>query len=410
MARVTILSYDRVLDRRALLQASTLRAHGHEVLLYAQSHAHTTHDPDYVRRLGSLPESPTPAIHPPRALSFRNRFEQKFPALFRRALPLLRPLYWALNGCNPVRLYMALYREAMASMPKADLYIAHDLPMLPVAAAMKRRDAAKLLYDSHELFCEQEFRSFERRMWQRLEQETIPQADATITVNPSIAEWLQSQYQLSHVGVIYNAEALSPTLLHPSSAALKQQLGLALHTRIVLYQGGLSHGRNLELLPRLLPHLAADIHLVVLGSGPLRATLYAIAEQLGVSARFHMLEAVPQHALLALTQSADLGIIPYRDTCLNYRYCTPNKLFEFIAAGVPMVATDLPEISRLLATHGIGRVGNSAQPAEFAALIETVLEPATLAALKAATLKARTRVNWDVEGEKFLRIVEELLA
>jgi glycosyltransferase involved in cell wall biosynthesis len=105
-----------------------------------------------------------------------------------------------------------------------------------------------------------------------------------------------------------------------------------------------------------------------------------------------------------------VGVIPYQDTCLNYRFCTPNKLFEFIAAALPVVASDLPEIARMIYEQGNGLVGNTADPASLAALIAKALEPTTHANLKSHAEAARKRVNWNSEGDRFAENVESLLS
>ncbi len=408
MARITILSYDRVLDRRTLLQAQTLINAGHDVTVYAQAYSATENDPPYVTRVGTLPNAGVKHASMPRVFGWRNVLEQSFPRFFRQMLPFMRPLYWAMNGCNPARLYLALYNEAMQTMPKADIYIAHDLPMLPVACALKTRDNAKVIYDSHEYFCEQEFSRFEKRMWQKLEVQFIARADAVMTVNPSIASELSRIYGLPTVEVVYNAEDTS-TPLAASMKRFHTMFGLADAAQIVLYQGGLSHGRNIDVLVRMVRFLAPHIHVVILGSGPQRNALAALSEHLGVESRVHMLDAVPQHALLTLTQEADVGVIPYRDTCLNYRYCTPNKLFEFIAAGLPVIATNLPEIVRIVGLHGIGRVGDTSDPQALAQMVHDVLEPVQHSTIKENVMRARQSVNWEQEGKHFLTIVERLI-
>jgi glycosyltransferase involved in cell wall biosynthesis len=132
---------------------------------------------------------------------------------------------------------------------------------------------------------------------------------------------------------------------------LLSDFGLPVDKRIVLLQGGLSAGRNLEVLVDAM-HYVKDpsVVLVVLGDGLLLRSLQKMAQQEGLAGRVYFHAAVPQNELLELTAAADAGVIPYQATCLNNHYCTPNKLFEFIAAGLPILATDLPEIRRLVET------------------------------------------------------------
>lgn len=405
MARIYILSYDRTLDRRALLQAKTLIERGHDVTLYAQACDDSANDPEFVVRVG---EASCKRNHMPRAFGWRQKLEAYFPAGLRITLPLLRLLYWLTNGCDPAKLYMALYSEALEQMAPADIIIAHDLPMLPVAAEAVRRLGGKLVYDSHELFSEQEFSCIEKRMWRKLEKRYIARADYVMTVNRSIAEILQQRYALPEVGIVHNAEALPSEALQRSKR-FHTFFALPDDATIVLFQGGLSHGRNIDRLVASIAFLPEQVHIVILGSGPMLQPLRKQVQEHGPRARVHFHPAVPQQELLSYTQAADLGVIPYRDTCLNYRYCTPNKLFEFIAAGLPVAATDLPEITRLLAAYDMGLTGDTGTAEGFASLITAALHPDTLARLKEGVMRARQTVNWEHEGAQFARIIEAQL-
>lgn len=408
MARITLFSYDRTIDRRALLQAESLRARGHEVTLYAQACEGTSNDPDYVKRVGASVAGVVKESSTPRVFCWRQRLEQTMPSLFRVMLPHLRLGYWLMNGCKPENLYLALYAETLSTLAPAYVYIAHDLPMLPVALRAREQLGGKVIYDSHEFFCEQEFSFIEKRMWRRLETAIISKADAVITVNPSIARELKTRYHLPAVEVIYNAEKQPDPPLR-NQRLFHHALSLPDEARIVLYQGGLSFGRNIDALVKAAAYLAPELHVVVLGSGPARYSLEVVAKQAGINQRVHFIDAVPQAELLGYTASADLGIIPYQDTCLNYRFCTPNKLFEFIAGSVPVVASDLPEIARMLYEQGNGLVGNTADPKALAALISEALTPTTYANLKAHAESARSRVCWQHEGERFANIVEAVI-
>lgn len=455
MARIAIFTYAELVDRRALLESQTLIAQGHEVALYALATQDMSQDPAYVIRMGAgsqnlLTESEITTATMPLSKRLYRYFERKFPKLFPRLKPIGKPIFWLMYGLvypsetpwvfrvrdvlnatmprwfdaikpfmrrvywriyrhNPASLYLALYRKTLQHLPRYDMIIAHDLPMLPVAVKAAAQHQSIIVYDSHELFAEQDYNAAERAMWMRLESAHIHKAKAVITVNPSIARELKARYHLSHVDVIYNAEWIEDTL--PSNKRLfHQHFSLPPHARIVLFQGGLSFGRNLDSLVTALQYMDDEtIHMVILGDGVMRQSLEANVLRLGLSHRVHFHPAVTQKLLLDYTASADLGIIPYSDTCLNNRYSTPNKLFEFIAAGLPMVATDLPEISRLIATYAMGIVGDTSTPQQLAALITRAMEPATLANLVTQVRLARSKVNWQSEGQKFAAIIARVL-
>lgn len=455
MARIAIFTYGELIDRRALLECKSLIARGHEVELYALASQQNQHDAAFVKRMGKSADTTSnafdidneamplskriyrtleqvmpglfPLIKPmgkpffwifygvfypnqtPWVFRLRDVLNATMPHWFDAIKPRLRRIYWRIYKHNPASLYFALYKQTLKTLSDYDMIIAHDLPMLPVAAKAANQQNAILVYDSHELFAEQDYNDAERAMWMRLEAAHIHKAKSIITVNRSIAYELEKRYNLAHVDVIYNAEWIAEKT--PQNKKLFHNIFALQHdVKIVLYQGGLPFGRNLDSLVAAMQYVADEtIHLVVLGDGVMLNLLQEIAVKNGLTHRVHFHPAVAQDKLLDYTGSADLGIIPYTDNCLNNRYCTPNKLFEFIAAGLPMIATDLPEISRLVAKYQMGLVGDTSSPEQIAMIIHRALIPETLANIKAQMLVARSEVNWQNEGEKFVAIIEKAL-
>jgi glycosyltransferase involved in cell wall biosynthesis len=286
--------------------------------------------------------------------------------------------------------------------------VANDLPMLPVAKQLAAACGARLVYDSHELYSEQEFSDREKRRWAEIEAKYIGACDVVITVNQSIAAELEHRYGLSGVQVIYNAErTLKPPAL---SCQLHETFGLTDEKKIVLFQGGLSAGRNLEILVDAMRYVKdTSVVLVVLGDGFLLNGLQKMAKQDGLKGRVYFHNAVPQKELLELTAAADVGVIPYQATCLNNHYCTPNKLFEFIAAGLPILATDLPEIRKMVEGQQIGRVGDTGSPQKLAALIDDFFSnEQRFANWKARVSVVRQLICWEQEEKKLVEIYEAL--
>ena len=401
-----MFTHDRQIDRRILLEADALEADGWDVRILAlRAPGLATPDDRRVIRVGRAEGTSQGGDHS-RLLSAYDLVKHFVP-VNSRLMRLGRSIAWSLVRGGPGALFTKIFAQAIADYP-ADVYVAHDLPMLPVGVAAVRRHGGRLVYDSHECFPEQEFNALERRVWRRLEAALIGQCELVITVNASIARLMEERYGVPKVQVIHNAERVPATM--PSERRLHQRLGLSDRGKVVLFQGGLSEGRNLDALVRMVPLLrSAEVHLVFLGDGLLRDRLAALARRLGVEGRVHLLPAVPQEELLAYTASADVGVIPYRPTCLNNRYCTPNKLFEYIAAGLPIIASDLPELRRFVVGNGIGLVGDTASPEGLAAMVDDLFGGADGGAeFRAAVLRARAEVNWDREGEALVGLYRHL--
>jgi glycosyltransferase involved in cell wall biosynthesis len=291
----------------------------------------------------------------------------------------------------------------------ADVIVAHDLPILATAVDAAKYHGAKLVYDSHELYCEQEFEPRLQRMWSAIERRFIGACDTVITVNPSIARELITRYGLARVEVVQNAERADGPA--PAKGRLfHQAFGLDPTAVVALFQGGLIAGRNLEALVDSMAFVTnREVQLVFLGDGALARKLSRRAETRGVGDRIHFHPAVPQDDLLRYTAAADLGIIPYQPTCLNNLYCTPNKLFEYVAAAVPMLATDLPEMQRLIAGNDIGLMIDTASPEAIARALDGVTaDRAQLERLRSSVKTVRESLNWAQESENLLAIYRRL--
>lgn len=401
---ILMLTTDQAIDRRILLQAAALDADGWDVTVLAPPGPQAADEPCVVR-VGSSAAAP-----PPRGSAAVLRAYRLVRALVPADaawLSWLRNATWQ-HLLPPDVFLQRLFAPAAAGM-RADIVVAHDLPVLAAAASIAAHHRAKLVYDSHELYCEQELPEATRRMWAAIERREIGACDAVITVNPAIAGEFARRYGLASVHVIQNA---APATVEPpaSQRLFHAAFGLDPSVQIVLLQGGLSAGRNLEALIDAVPLLASPaIHVVFLGNGQLERSLAARAGAAGVAGRVHFHPAVHFRALDAWTASADVGVIPYQPTCLNNLYCTPNKLFEFVAAGLPMIATDLPELRRLIAGYDIGRLAGTGSPPELAAAIDALLgNPSEVERLRRNLIEARRRLNWASEAERLVAIYRGL--
>ncbi|WP_369987519.1 glycosyltransferase family 4 protein [Pseudomonas xanthosomatis] len=401
--RVLMLSNDRQIDRRILLQADSLQAAGWQVTILAMplDHPDASADPRVVRigtRVGGLGGKASRVLEGYRLL-------RRWLPMNGYAMRQLKALAWRFL-VEPERFYLRLFLADGRRYP-AQVVVAHDLPMLAVGRALACEFSAALVYDSHELYSEQEFSRREQRRWARIEGKHVQACDRVITVNPSIAGELRGRYGLAQVEVIYNAERLPEHM--PASNYLHERFAIPGGHRVLLFQGGLSAGRNLPALIRAMARVRPDIHLVLLGEGQLGNALQRLVKRLGVQRQVHFHPAVAQQALLPITASADAGIIPYQGICLNNRLCTPNKLFEFIATGLPILASDLPELNRLVAGNGIGLVARLATPEQMARAIDELLfDPERLQAWRERLLEVRKALCWQREGQRLVQIYEGL--
>ena len=190
---------------------------------------------------------------------------------------------------------------------------------------------------------------------------------------------------------------------------LKSRLGLAPDDRIVVFQGWLSERRGLEKLVDAARNFSPGVRLFLIGYGYYQPALERMARDAGIEDRVIFYGEVPYEEMLPLLAGADLGIIPYYGIDPNTRFCSPNKLFEFVMAGLPFIANDLPFLRTMVDRYGIGRLGDLTTAAGMAEMINAVLadEPG-LERIKRCAAAAREELNWDIEGEKLVQIYRPL--
>jgi glycosyltransferase involved in cell wall biosynthesis len=399
---VVMLTADRQIDRRITLEADSLESAGWKLLIVGMPLDSGQDSDPRVVRVGidaGVPRREHVALVVYRWL----RGCLPMNGTVMRQLKRMAWRYFVDQESFYTRLFLAT-----ALRYKPHVFVAHDLPMLPVAVQAAHACGARVVYDSHELYSEQEFSEQERRKWAQIEERYIGACDVVITVNPSIAAELKRRYALRDVQVIYNAERTSQA--RTESRRLHEVFGLSADKKIVLLQGGLSAGRNLEVLVDAMRYVQnPSVVLVVLGDGHLSHRLQKLAQHEELQGRVYFHAAVPQNALLELTAAADAGVIPYQATCLNNYYCTPNKLFEFIAAGLPILATDLPEIRRIVHERELGLVGDTSTPKKLAALLDEFFsDEQRFTTWKARVSVVRQLICWEQEEKKLVEIYEAL--
>jgi glycosyltransferase involved in cell wall biosynthesis len=293
---------------------------------------------------------------------------------------------------------------------RAEVYHAHDLVTLPVAWASARLQRARVVYDAHELFTEiARLGRVSRVAFRILERLLIGRADRVITVNDSIAAELERRYGVRRPVVVMNCPPVEGQRLpRGATSGLRDRVGLGADVPIVLFQGMFMPHRGLENLVRATSRFRRA-HLVFMGWGPLRPALEEQARQGGLAERVHFTDGVPLADLLQFTAGADLGAIPYRNVGLNNYYTSPNKLFEYCAAGVPVVASRLPELVKVVEGYGAGLTFDPESPDDIAAAVNALLEdPAALQRAREGAARAAERFNWENESRKLLEVYATL--
>ncbi len=300
----------------------------------------------------------------------------------------------------------------------ADLYHGMAFLGIPVALHLARLRHAPVVYDVRDLYADARslarLPGIARGLVRTRERSWARRADAVVTVNDALAEILAERFGIDRPAVVMNcAPRWDPAGAPPRR--LHTALDLAATSRIVLYHGGLEPGRGIEQLLAITPVLPQDVHVVLLGYGQLRAVLDArIHADATLRHRVHLLDAVPPEALIEWVASADVAVAAIQPTTPNHRLSTPNKLFEALAAGTPVVASDFPAMRAIVMDDPDGPLGAVCDPADPAAIggaIRRVLDrdESSMADLRARCLRAaHVRYAWEAQLAVLLAVYSRL--
>ncbi len=259
------------------------------------------------------------------------------------------------------------YRAAVRQLP-ARVYHASDLYVLPAVVQAAKQHGARVVYDARELYpyvASTAGRPWVSLFWHILQGRYIRHADAVFTVNDSIADRLAEAHGITPPMVLHNVPAYQTV---ERTSRLRTILNLPPEPVLILHQGQMRKDRGCTLLVEAMQEVEGAV-LAFLGGGPLKPELEKIVETLGLHDRVRFVPRVLPDVLLSYTASADIGVTLLEDTCLNHRLALPNKLFEYLMAGVPVLASDLPEIGNVVRSFEVGCV---VDPADRAALVRVL--------------------------------------
>ncbi|BBE17082.1 glycosyl transferase, group 1 family protein [Aquipluma nitroreducens] len=295
-----------------------------------------------------------------------------------------------------IRLFLYLLKSEI------DVFVANDLDTLPANYLASRIKHKPLIYDSHEYFTEVPEligRPVVKAIWLRLEKLLVPKVDAAYTVCDSIAEVYRDLYKVDFK-VVRNLPVCS-MFEEP-----KHQEKAPDQPKIILYQGALNLGRGVGAAIRSIPYLDG-VELWLVGDGDQTSELKQLVIEMKLESKVKFLGRLPLHKLREVTLQADLGISLEEDLGLNYRFALPNKLFDYIQAGVPVLVSNLPEMMQIVEHYRIGIIAETHQRKVLAELMRDALfDEEKRLVWKQNLQKAAKELCWENE-EKILKSVYE---
>jgi len=326
---------------------------------------------------------------------------------------LWRPWRWVRHGLQGWQIVRAL------SETQARAFHAHDLPALILVwvTLMLHHRRAVLVYDAHELYLFQApyhsrlanaWHRLTRPLFMRLEKRLVRRADVVLTLAEGRARLLARWYSIAHPVVIQNA--LDPVSLDtPAQVDLRRVVG---EGRRCVVQTGDIDGRRRAVteLVRAMALLPEDVALVFLGQGENVEAVQALAEVSGIGERVFIVPPVPPEQVTVTIRSADVAAILMRTESWNTRAGLPNKLFEAVGAGVPVLASDMFVLRRVVRRYDLGLLCDEEDPASIAGALRRLLVPEAQTYYRQRVQAAQRELNWQTEVEKLRAVYRRLLA
>ncbi|MDX2196718.1 MAG: glycosyltransferase [Cytophagales bacterium] len=317
---------------------------------------------------------------------------------------IYRTRLWAEKGL----LFYALYNIRLFFYlinTKKNILWSNDLDTLLPNFIISRLFGLKLIYDSHEYFTgvpELLHRPMVRNIWKIIERAIFPYLKYVITVNQSIADIYSQEYNVK-INVVRNL----PMPILNKQIQTPDILQYIYHP-IIIYQGALNADRGIEEMIQAMEWIPNAI-LLIIGSGDLDNKIRQYREASHRRDFIILAGKIPYTQLPAYTCKATLGLSFEKPTNINYIYSLPNKIFDYIQAGVPVLATKLPEISTIIDTFGIGNYIPNHNPQDIAHTITQLLaDKDLLATYKNNCATAASTLNWNTEKQKIIQLFENL--
>jgi glycosyltransferase involved in cell wall biosynthesis len=372
---VTVIS-DLVTDQRVHKVCQTLHDQGYEVMLIG------------AKKRGSL------------ALDKRDYAARRIPMLFQKKI-----LFYAEFN---TRLFWRLL------FTKADILLGNDLDVMPatyLAAKWKRKP---LVYDTHEYWMAMaglENKSFRKKIWKAIESAIFPHLRYIYTICDSFCELYRIDYN-KELKTVRNVPYLHFRESGRYAALIKNiDAGIPQDKQVLLFQGaGINPFRGVEELVLAMKYLDPEkYHLLIVGGGDIFPLIQNLVQQHRLHDRISIIPKVPFEVLRHITRQARLGLSLDKAENLNHRYGLPNKIFDYLHAGVPVLVSRLVELEKIVNTYEVGMFIENHDPEHIAQCVEKALgDQAQLTKWKENTEKVRRELNWENESKIVIDIFKQV--
>jgi glycosyltransferase involved in cell wall biosynthesis len=310
-----------------------------------------------------------------------------------------------------IRLFFRLSRT------RADIYLGNDLDTMPATMMIARWKKKPLVYDSHEYFlgmAGMDEKPLRRSIWKFIELRVLARLDYMYTVSDSIHNLYRKTYH-KKLFVVRNLPLKNPpyTDLSPDEDAWIGSLDrqIPVNKNLLIFQGaGINESRGAEELVLSMTYLEhREFHLMIIGGGDVVEKLKKIIDENQLSEKITLIPKVPFAILNHFTKKAGLGLSIDKPSVINHKYSLPNKLFEYLHAGVPVLASRLIEQEKIINQYEVGDFIDDHQPEHIARKIKEIFaDPAKMKRWKQNTARVRDEMNWENESKIITSIFKQV--
>ncbi len=275
-----------------------------------------------------------------------------------------------------------------------DVLWSNDLDTLWANYLIAKLRTKKLIFDSHEYFTEVPElvnRPKVKAIWKRIERKILPHLKHVLTVSSSIAELYKKEYHVD-VKLLRNVPLLNQQKIEVENIKIEGK-------KILIYQGAINVNRGIELMVNTMKYID-NANLYIIGYGDIFTEIEQLINQESLTDKVKLLGEIPLEKLQGYTQQADLGLSLEEDKGLNYRFSLPNKLFNYIHAGLPVLVSNLPEMKNLVTQYQLGEIIEKHDSKHIAEKIKTMLNDAEkMKTWSENSKKAALELNWEKEKQ-----------
>lgn len=292
-----------------------------------------------------------------------------------------------------------LFRELLFTC--ADVYFAEDVQSLPFVTIAAKIRNAKIVYNSREIYAfigGLRNKPLLQKTITFIEKFFIKKVDAVLTTGDLDSEFLQKFYQIKNTVTVRNI----PVYHKPDFVFdFRKKYNIDAGKLIMIYQGIIVEGRGIVPAFKAMIELP-DTVLILLGEGPQKENYKKIAGEFGISERVIFAGIFKQNELNNYTAGADIGLTLIENISISYYHALPNKLFEYIMAGLPVLSSNLPQMKKVVEDYNVGKVVDVDNIPEIVGAIKEWIENGkSLEVFRKNCNAASLELNWTNEFRKF---------